>query len=500
MRSPWNWHQRLVDLALAVGLLCAFLATIAPGLTWANDGVDGGDLITAAATGGVAHPTGYPTYLVIAKVFQLIPWGSLALRTNLLSALASMAAALTLSAIVREASRQIGQTASVLGGAVAGVSYGLAPLVWSQSVISEVYTLHCFFVALLVYLCITMKSRSAAKVFGIGLTMGIAAGNHVSSLLVAPAVMAVISFGHDERAAAQGSSFRNWRWDTRAFAIACLGTVGGLLIYWILPIRAAAHPPIDWGAPTTLPRLAWLVSGQLYQRNLVQFSPGILSTHVRSWAVLTVWQTGVVGLALALLGLIVFFKSSRVHLLALWMAFVFSAFAVQYTARDSYVYLLPLCVALSIGIGLAIAELTRLVSPHFPPAAWLIGFVALVYFIALGISRWQQVDASRDYRAELYGQGILAGAPPSAIIFAEGDQAVFTLWYFHYALKMRPDVAVVANSLLPFDWYRENLRFTYPDLSLPAKASGIWIAGIRDANPRRPSCFAIYPELDLKCP
>ena len=50
--------------------MAVYLASLAPGLTWANFGADGGDLIAAAATGGVAHPTGYPFYLLLARLFQ----------------------------------------------------------------------------------------------------------------------------------------------------------------------------------------------------------------------------------------------------------------------------------------------------------------------------------------------------------------------------------------------------------------------------------------------
>ncbi len=86
---------------LAISLMVVYLITMAPGLTWANSGADGGDLITAAATGGVAHPTGYPLYLVVASIFQAIPIGSLAFRTNLMSAIAAASAAIVVYRLVR---------------------------------------------------------------------------------------------------------------------------------------------------------------------------------------------------------------------------------------------------------------------------------------------------------------------------------------------------------------------------------------------------------------
>ena len=64
-----------------------YLATLAPGISWANSGVDGGDYLSALNTGGIPHPTGYPTYLLLAKVIYLVPFGSLAFRGNLFSAI-----------------------------------------------------------------------------------------------------------------------------------------------------------------------------------------------------------------------------------------------------------------------------------------------------------------------------------------------------------------------------------------------------------------------------
>ena len=53
--------SRIIGVATLIICILTYLRTLAPGITWANDGYDSGDLITAAVTGGVAHPTGYPT-------------------------------------------------------------------------------------------------------------------------------------------------------------------------------------------------------------------------------------------------------------------------------------------------------------------------------------------------------------------------------------------------------------------------------------------------------
>src|SRR5687767_13587002 len=138
----------IVPMALVGAALgCAYAYTLAPGVTWANDGADSGDLIAATATLGVAHPTGYPTYLLLARLFQLIPLGDLALRSTIFSAVAAVLAALCVYLLVRRLLAE--QARQDVAATVAALAIGLAPEFWSQAVIAEVYSLNALFVALM---------------------------------------------------------------------------------------------------------------------------------------------------------------------------------------------------------------------------------------------------------------------------------------------------------------------------------------------------------------
>jgi len=108
------------------------------------------------------------------------------------------------------------------------------------------------------------------------------------------------------------------------------------------------------------------------------------------------------------------------------------------------------------------------------------------------------VDASRDFRAEQFGGDVLNQAPAHAIVFAKGDRAVFTLWYFHFALQNRPDLAIVAMDLLHFDWYQQTLRSHYPDLNLPGPFP--FAETVVAVNPGRPVCYVEYLQLpQIQC-
>jgi hypothetical protein len=71
--------------------LAVYMATMAPTVTF----VDSGALIVAAHTSGVAHPPGFPLWLILARAAAWLPAGSTAVRVHLLSAVsAALAAAL----------------------------------------------------------------------------------------------------------------------------------------------------------------------------------------------------------------------------------------------------------------------------------------------------------------------------------------------------------------------------------------------------------------------
>ena len=73
-------------IGVAITAAAGYALTLAPGLTWAHNGADGGDLAAAVAGLGVPHPPGYPAYVLLGKVFALLPLRDIAFRLNIMSA------------------------------------------------------------------------------------------------------------------------------------------------------------------------------------------------------------------------------------------------------------------------------------------------------------------------------------------------------------------------------------------------------------------------------
>jgi hypothetical protein len=97
--APAGSRRALVAAAVFLAALGVYGWTVAPTVTL----VDSGELITAARTLGVAHPPGFPLYVLLAHLASIVPIGSIAARVNFASALFGACAALFVTLAVLEA-------------------------------------------------------------------------------------------------------------------------------------------------------------------------------------------------------------------------------------------------------------------------------------------------------------------------------------------------------------------------------------------------------------
>ncbi len=452
-------------IILFLGL--AYGQTLAPDFSWANGGADGGDLITATFVNGVPHPTGYPLYLILAKIFQWLPFGSVAFRTNLFSAICTISAAVlvffTMDRLL------IGRKYSGMCAFITAMLFGLAPIIWSQAVITEVYGLQSLLIVLILYQTFFPGKNSTGDIMR-GLLFGLAIGNHVTTLLLFPLLIWDV--------------IRHFR--LPKLALRLLAILPGLLVYLALPLRAMNQPPVNWYNPVTLDSFLQLVSGKLYQS---YFSTGYFFDRLRGWVGLLIENFSLPGIAVGIYALLGLKKEELKAIWPLiWIFISFGIFALIYSSYDSYVYLIPTMLVFAYWVGFGVSSLLNEVEKKWRRAGSFILPLLLVFLIYRGFIVVPQVDASKDNRAEAFAQEVLESVPDNALIFTNDDQATFTMWYSQYVTGQRPDTAIVVAGLLDFDWYQQSLRDTYPDLNVPADQN-LALSHLISGNPDRPYCI-----------
>lgn len=464
---------------LIFGVLSLLYASLLPfDYTSANSGADGGDLLTAILTGGIPHPTGYPTYLLLGRLFQQLPFGTPYWKGALLSCLFSALAAGLAAFTAGLAARAEKPASRFLGTAAVGLALGLAPLFWSQAVIVEVYALQAFFAVCFLLTLVLLLDRPASPRLDAALSIlsvliGLGLGNHLTLFLFFPALALL---------------FRRPFPTRRLFKYAALIAASALLVYAILPLRARAYPPVNWGNSQTLTGFAWLVSGRLYSGLAFSLPWSDVFPRIAYWASELLRQFGPLGLFLGLLGAVRSFSSpSRISWAYLWVFAVSSIFSIGYRTNDSTVYLLPALIIFALWIGAAVAWLWDRSSTQVNFGRLWVGLFFVSLLVGLPAA-YRRVDPRSDTRARLFAQSCLVALPHSALLVTRSDEDTFPIWYYHLGLGQRPDVGVVVRGLAGFDWYRQNLQHSAPGLLLPGEETQNWEAALAGLNPGRAVC------------
>ncbi|HNS52565.1 MAG TPA: DUF2723 domain-containing protein [Anaerolineae bacterium] len=445
----------LLGCFVASAALVLYVATVAPGLTLRHWGADGGDLVAAARTLGVPHPPGFPTYIVLAWLATHLPVGSIAYRVNLLSAITG-AAAIGFVGVAGFTTLPRGQS-RWLPAASAALTLAFAPLVWSQAIIGEVYAPAFCFASLALLLAIEWRRHGEVELlWAFALVFGLGLGVHLTLVVVLPAVTVLL---WPER--------RLWlRKKTLAPCVALF--LAGLSAYSYLPVAASTVPPVNWGAPSTWPRFLWVVAAKPYQSLVFGLPPSHILPRLEEWAGILVHQLGWGGWLLALLGLAQLLRSDVALALCgiTWFAST-ALLALFYDSQDSLVYLVPSMAAVALWLSQGLGCLHRWGQRQGLPARVAASTLILLLPVSSLALNWADMDLSHDRQCATYADQVLRALDPNAIVLAQGDQPTFVLWYAVHAEGQRPDVAVVNTRLLGFDWYRDNIRHTYPRVEVP---------------------------------
>ena len=446
---------------------------------------------------GIAHPSGYPLYTLLGKLFTLlIPFRDAAGRANLLSALCAGAA---LGVLYLLAQKIAGNRAAA---ATATALFALSPAWWSQATIAEVYALHGLLVVLFLYLLLRWEEArvqesgagvrgqgtgirdqgsggqlpasgfqlpassdrwlaAAALVFGLGMT------HHRMIALMLPAALVFI-FWTDPGLIRQ----------PRRWVAPLLCAFIPLLLYLYLPIRGQAVTSLDGTfVPTLAGTLDW-ITARGYSIFLTG-NPFGVERNASSIIALFLDQLGVLTIAAAVMGLVTAWKFSRRRYVFLLLATLSQvAFASAYKVQDVEVFFLPAFMLTAVwaawglaplfdGLALRGMNAARRLRPSpwlrsLIVAGWVVSLAVVMLFEPVRTTLAAFPEQNRRTNWGVYDLGadmIASVAPGGQVIGLLGETTLVR--YFRDVLGQRPDVEVVAADA-------EAARFAAVDAALAA--------------------------------
>ncbi|MBN1902256.1 DUF2723 domain-containing protein [Candidatus Sumerlaeota bacterium] len=473
--------QRYAPFFIAIASLAIYLKTTAPTIYWG----DGIELSTVCATGGIAHPTGYPLFTIVGYILCRFFPENPALGTNFLCALFGALASgfffLALKSVLKMAPSSwfLYPHYRDVAAAACALTLAFSRTFWFHATITEVYSLHLLFVTVLLWIFFEYIQKGGTNrllvFFGL---WGLGFSNHMLTLTLSP-LAAVILW----------KSFRDRiHWKIYPTLIALF--LSGLLFYLYLPLRAAAKPELNWGNPSNLKNFIWVVSGGTFKNErFLMESPGIPFTFPRFMGfalnrlvTFATWipeemrhfeentpllksLTFVIISVMMIAGAVRIRLFSRFAFIGLSGYVMFGLFmATTYNILDIEPYFMAFFPGLIILFILGVLNIMRIMEKAllgrkinflvyvmlFPPLTSLLGYYRIQ-------------DKSTQTGAYEYGLKILENSPRRSLILTFSDNDIYILWYLQKSLGFRPDVTVLGANFIHSGWYASYFENQPPD-------------------------------------
>jgi hypothetical protein len=424
---------------------------------------DNSEFATLSVTGGAAHPSGYPLYVLWLRAMSWLPGTSPAHTAAIATAILGAATVLVLHAACRA------WGARPLAATLAVALFASGPVVLRVVTEAEVFALNNLAVASVLWLAADRgPARGRMRAVLLGLVAGLGLSNNLTCSLVAPVGLLGIIRAARELHAGSRSLVRA---SGESALLAVFGLVLGLVPYTYLLL--APDTPLSWGAPRSVGRVVAMIMREDYggltsfRLATVEVSPAdnllaLARTIGRGWF----YVPAVAGLAVLVTRCLRTHPSAepRAGWISLGVAWLVAGpllvlrFNVPPEGLGLYVnqrfHLMPLLL-LAPAVALA-AELAfeRITIPRAALVGALVSTIGLVGLISTSLSYVGRVHSPA---VETSAKNMLLSLPPDSVVIHSQDELHAVTGYVQWALGQRQDVRIVTWSLMTLPWYRERV-------------------------------------------
>lgn len=460
-----RWLDRSILISLFVVPFAIYLITLAPTV----GEHDTFEFQVVSYELGIAHPTGYPLYVMLGKLFTLLPIGNVAWRVNLSSAVFAASTVVVLYLTIYLLTRHRP------GSALGSLAFAFSRSFWSQAIKAEVYALNALFFAVICYLVLRyfhhppdeaqqserkaaagsrlvarLPCRSApprvALLYAIAFSYGLSLTHHRTMVLLAPALIAYVLLG-------------------REAVLLTLRRVLLLLATVVVPLVGVyLYIPIRW----------WQIHRRLM--NWTDLSNLVLGTQfaaalrwdawyrdidrLRIYVRILLDQYPVAALMLATLGFLWMLwpnkagrhgRAGREAVLLLVALLAYVIFGLSYYVPDISLFIIPSYMIIAIGLGLGIATVCRFVEellgrlPRISEPARTTVATSLTVTLCGVLPLWllwtnlPTVDSSDAYASYKWGRYVLQQDLPTRAVILADSEKMAPLHYLQRVEGVRSD-------------------------------------------------------------
>jgi hypothetical protein len=430
--APSLHHQRVFQILLLATFLLLYATTIAPGILPA----DSGEFQLVAATGGVAHPPGFPLYTLLTVLLtRLAGRIDFAFTVSLFSLMTSTATLMVVhQTIIKLTKNQIAAITAV-------IALGTATTFWAQATTANIRSLTGLFTAIFLSQLLHFHQAKAHQkdkyLARAALALGLGLGHHPSLLFIG-FVGTIYLLIQDKYLIVQPK-----RW-IRPLLFGAIGAVPFLY----LPLRASSGTPGATAGLATWSGFWHHALARGFGNDLFYFiQPAALWQRIKVMGNVMTFQFSVwllLGMLLGFLWLLV--KERKLAWLFGGSFFLHALITATYRAPQTVEYMLPAYVPAILMLGYSIGHIDawkqRTSGTIFTTMPALITAVFLLAAIYQGVAHY---DSYRQLHTTTnthdYAQTIFDAAPDGATILS--DWHWFSpLRYLQQVEGQRPDLAI----------------------------------------------------------
>jgi hypothetical protein len=429
---------------------------------------DSGDMTTAAYLLGICHPTGYPLYSLLGKVWITgIPVGNIAFRMNCLSAVFASLTVMMVSLIIRKLSVNH-QLSGAVCGIVGALLLAFCATFWQQAIIAEKYTMNAFFFALITFVLLKWSEDRGQRtevrryLYLFAFILGLSFSHHMQTMFLLPSSTIFILAVSVKRIKAK----RGGLTDLKSIPLAIL-LFGLPLILWLyLPMRALTDPALNWNNPRDFFGFYNHITGFGYQELFSLPNLSRLFDHLINRVAPLFLSQFSFTIFISILGIGFLIKKRPLFLIFVTLTVAFNIYmAIGYNIPNIEDYYIPSLLYISIIVGLGLSLLS-LVFTRAKSA--MLSFLLLPLLTLL--PNHTLCNHSRYYFVYDHTLSLLNTLKPGSVSLYTMDYNIFPLWYMVH-IEKRKELVPLLYPYFHQDWALRTLLLAMPDIEIDTTPS-----------------------------
>lgn len=441
--------QNLPAIILFVFFLSLYIYTAAPTIYSG----DSGEIAAAVNTLGLAHPTGFPLYMMIGKLFTLLlPIGDVAHHLNIFSALLTAISVALLFILLR--SLGMGDISSILASIIFGFGRNT---IWANAGTVNVYAISLFFTLILLNIFIKWKQNENKKyLYWYAIIFGLSLGGHV--IMIVMGIPFLMMLWREVRI------HRQFKILSGAIVLSLL-PLSQYLYLWLAYTR---NTVMTWGSVGSFRDFFNYITQRDYVNKIAARTLNSSVLFANTLVKFLISEFTIPFFIIILLGLFILARKNK-HLFLLLISLVAANILIMFLyGNDNDLFILARYISIpyvvcAISLAYFFDTLFKLVSLKKKGGYIL---VLGVIFILIGLQLKTALafnNRHNNFIINDFTENAFSSIDSDSIFITTGDPITGPAWYFQ-SINRRNDIIIISGDLVRYNWYIENLAKRYPDI------------------------------------